>query len=321
MYKPPYEITSLILRLIQQIAKELGFLQGAKIKTSPLYLRKKNKIKTIQSSLSIEGNSLSIDQMTALLEGKRIIAPEKDITEVQNAIKTYNIINQYNPLLCQDLLKAHKLMMASLIADNGRWREISVGIIKGDKIAHIAPPAKRVPHLINALFEFINYNNNVPWLIKACIFHYELEFIHPFSDGNGRIGRLWQQLILMKEDDIFEYIPIETLVKNKQQEYYDVLSKCDAVGNSTLFIEFMLNQILSSLQIYSSNIVSEINDPESRILYAQQYFKMSWFSRKQYILLHKNISSATASRDLKQGILDGHLISNGTKNQTLYKFT
>lgn len=320
-YKPPFKITNIVLELLQNVSRELGFLVGAKLKPSPIALRKKNTIKTIQSSLSIEGNSLSIDQITAILEGRRIIAPKKDIIEVKNAIETYSKIPQFNPLSIKDLLKAHKLMMKSLIEDNGLWREKAVGIMKGSKVTHIAPQAKRVPTLMDELFNFLKDKNNVPWIIKACIFHYELEFIHPFSDGNGRIGRLWQQIILMKEDKIFEYIPIETLIKNNQQEYYNILSKCDKAGESTLFIEFMLKQILTSLKIYSENIISKINDPISRLAFAKEYFKETWFTRKKYILLHKDISSATASRDLKEGILKKILSMSGSKNQTLYKFT
>lgn len=319
-YIPPHKITNKILDLAQNVTRELGFLAGAKLKSSPITLRKKNKIKTIHASLAIEGNSLSIDQITAILEGKRIIAPQKDIVEVTNAIKLYDILNEFDPLVINDLLKAHQLLMNTLISDNGKWRAGGVGIMAGSKVTHIAPSAKRVSFLMNELFNFLKNTKNISWLIKACIFHYELEFIHPFSDGNGRMGRLWQQLILMKEDEIFEYIPIEILIKNNQQEYYNILSACDNAGESTLFIEFMLQQILSSLKFYSQNIVSNINNLESRLNYAKENFKETLFTRKDYILLHKNISTSTASRDLKDGITQQLLIKTGENNRTLYQF-
>lgn len=319
-YQPPFNINNNILKLAQDISKALGFLSGAKLRAQPTQLRKSNKIKTIQSSLSIEGNSLTLKQITAILQGQRVLAPKKDISEAQNAIKVYEELNSYNPLSLKDFLNAHKVMMDGLITDNGKWRSSAVGIMQASKVAHLAPPAKRVGILMNDLFSFLKSSKALSWLIKACVFHYELEFTHPFSDGNGRMGRLWQQVILMQEDVIFEYLPIETLIKENQQQYYKVLGICDKAGESTIFIEFMLEQTLSALTDYNDNILSTVTTPSTRLEYAKECFANKTFSRKDYLLLHKDISTATASRDLKYASEKGSLYKLGNKNQTLYKF-
>ena len=319
-YRPPFRITNNILTLVQDISKALGFLSGAKLRDKTLCLRKSNKIKTIQSSLSIEGNSLTVEQITDVLEGKRILAPKKDIEEAKNAIKVYDNLKNYDPLSIKSLLEAHKIMMGSLMPSSGKWRSSGVGIIQGEKVAHVAPPAKRVSILMEQLFSFLHIEKEISWTLKACIFHYELEFIHPFTDGNGRIGRLWQQLILMKEDSIYEYLPIETLIKNNQLLYYEVLGKCDQEGEATLFIEFMLERISEILSSYNRKNVSQVNTLKERLYFAKDYFKDKKFTRKEYILLHKDISTATASRDLVLGVSKRYLKKNGQKNQTQYRF-
>lgn len=318
--KPPFQVSNKILTLLQDIAYELGILSGAKLSLPAVKLRKSNQIKTIHSSLAIEGNSLSLDQITDIINGKLVLGPKNDIIEVNNAIKLYNNLHKLNPLSIDCLLEAHRLLMQELIVDNGYFRASGVGIFKGNQIAHIAPKVNRVPLLINKLFQFIKENKDIPWLIKACVFHYELEFIHPFSDGNGRMGRLWQQLLLMKANPIFKYISVEVLIKNEQSEYYDVLAECDKVGESSLFIEFMATQILRALHLYVNNVVSQVKTPKSRLEFAKIKLPNSWFSRKDYILLHKDISSASASRDLIFGVKEGILTHKGIKNQTCYKF-
>ncbi|WP_417904949.1 Fic family protein [Candidatus Tisiphia endosymbiont of Micropterix aruncella] len=318
--KPPFQVSNKVLTLLQDIAYELGILSGAKLSLPAVKLRKSNQIKTIHSSLAIEGNSLSLDQITNIIDGKPVLGSKNDIIEVNNAIKLYNNLHKLNPLSIDYLLEAHRLLMQELIVDNGYFRASGVGIFKGDEITHIAPKASRVPLLMDKLFQFIKQNKDIPWLIKACVFHYELAFIHPFSDGNGRMGRLWQQLLLMKADPIFKYIPVEVLIKNEQSEYYNVLAECDKAGESTLFIEFMATQILKTLQLYVNNVVSPVKTPKSRLEFAKIKLPNSWFSRKDYILLHKDISSASASRDLIFGVKEGILTYKGIKNQTCYKF-
>src|SRR3989338_8030776 len=231
-YTPPFAITPKILKLLQDIVKEIGILEGRRLVNIPLNLRRANNIKTIQASLAIEGNTLSVEQITDLLAGKRVLGPEQDIVEVKNALQVYDSLLDFNPMNSEDLLKAHKTLMQSLILENGSWRSTDVGILKSCKVSHVAPPSRRVPGLMQDLFAYIN-TADIPWILKACIFHYELEFIHPFQDGNGRMGRLWQQLLLMKEDPIFRYVPVEVLVKEHQNDYYRVLGESDAAGEST----------------------------------------------------------------------------------------
>ncbi len=319
-YMPPFKITPYILKLIQEIAKDLGIIAGRHMVDVPFELRRENRIKGIQASLAIEGNTLSLNQVTDILDGKRVLGPQKDILEVKNALAVYAHIDGLDPVSEDDLLKAHGLLMQGLASESGRWRSGAVGIFKGSEVSHVAPPAKNVPYLMQDLFEFLGKNQEVSWLIKACIFHYELEFIHPFMDGNGRIGRLWQQLILMKEDPLFQYLPFEVLIKMNQQEYYDVLGECDRQGESTLFIEFSLKIIRESLSSYVKEVPVLPQDATSRLYYAQKNITEIWFSRKDYQQIHKTISTATASRDLLFGVDQGILAKQGDKNQVRYKF-
>lgn len=318
---PPFAISAAVLSLSNAIVHELGVLSGAKLSPVPVTLRRSNRIKTIQSSLAIEGNTLTVEQITQIMDGKRIFGPKKDIEEVNNAIMLYEMLPQINPLSIVALKKAHKTLMKGIIETNGQFRPKNVGIFKGKYVAHMAPPAKRVPGLMNALFGFIKGNSGIPWLIKACVFHYELEFIHPFADGNGRMGRLWQQLLLMKEHSVFEYISVEAIIKQHQKQYYDVLGQCDSAGDSTQFIEFSLKQILGALQQYTAIATTAVNTPESRLEFAVKTLKDTWFSRKDYLQLHKDISTATASRDLVHGVKTAMLSKRGEANQVRYRFS
>jgi len=317
---PPFTITPIILNFTKEIGHKLGLLEGLRIDPVPVKLRKDNQIKTIQSTLSIEGNSLGLEEVQSILEGKLIIAPKKDIIEVKNAIDLYNSLHTLNPLSIQSFKHAHKVLMANLIVANGSFREKGVGIFKGKEVSHVAPPAKKVAELIDNLFKYLKSEHLTSWLIKSCVFHYELEFIHPFTDGNGRMGRLWQQLILMKENPIFEYLSVESLIKQSQQEYYLVLAQCDKDGESTQFIEYSLEQINKALGEYLQAIAGKPMDAGARLHFAQSKFKDNWFSRKEYIHILKNVSSATASRDLQQGIHSQMLEKRGEKNTTRYRF-
>jgi Fic family protein len=317
-YKPPFTITSKIFALSQEVSHVLGALEGARLAIVPIKLRKENSIKTIQASLSIEGNTLSTEQVSHILEGKPVIGPKKDIIEVHNAIETYAYFDKLDPLSIKDFLQAHKLLMKGLIEEAGQWRLKGVGIFQGTQVKHMPPQAKRVPYLMNDLFWFLKNDKETPWLLKACIFHYELEFVHPFSDGNGRMGRLWQQLILTKENPIFKYVTVEELIKARQGEYYGVLAECDKEGASTKFVEFSLSLILEALQNYRSVTSPTINDSRSRVGYAKDNLSDKWFSRKDYMDVFKDVSTATASRDLLLGVEEGILKKRGTKNQTYY---
>lgn len=246
-YNPPFTITNEMLSLVADIAETVGELNALMSQDAPHpMLRKENRIKTIQSSLAIENNSLSIEQVTAILEGKRVIAPPTDIQEVKCAISAYDLLPTINPFNPKDLLKAHQVMMNGLVRENGRFRSGGVGVVGNQGVVHIAPSPMMVPQLIGQLFEWISTTQVHP-LISSCVFHYEFEFIHPFADGNGRMGRLWQTALLARWKPIFAWIPVESMVKEHQEEYYKTISFCDKVGNSTKFIEFLLSCIRQTI--------------------------------------------------------------------------
>lgn len=245
-YEPPFKITNRILNLIANISEMIGkFNVSDKTKYS-LRLRKENRIKTIHSSLAIENNTLSIEQVTAIINGKRVLGMPQEIQEVKNAYETYEHMLELNPFSIIDLLKGHGMMMQSLASEAGRFRSGGVGVFNGDKLIHMAPPAKLVRGHIENLLEWTK-NADLPMLIKSCVFHYEFEFIHPFQDGNGRIGRMWQTLLLSILNPMFIYLPIESLIKERQQEYYVALSKADSIGDSSAFVEFLLQVISDTL--------------------------------------------------------------------------
>jgi len=315
--KPPYDITSTILNQLTTISEKLGEVNAAHLQKPSPELRKKNRVKTIRASLEIEGNTLTEEQITAIIENKRVVGPKKDITEVLNAIKLYEQLPTYKPTTQKSFLAAHQLLMKDLIKGAGKYRKKAVGIVKGEEIAHIAPPAANVPYLMKDLFTYLKEEED-PVLIKSCVFHYEALFIHPFMDGNGRMARLWQTLILLKTYPVFEYLPFETIIKDRQDQYYEVLSLCDKMAKSTLFIEFILQAINESLgellQLQTPNKTTS-----QRMDYFLSVFKGTSFTRKDYLLVFKNISAATASRDLRYAV-DKELVKKvGDKRLTRYE--
>ncbi|WP_281239106.1 Fic family protein [Flavobacterium praedii] len=313
--KPPYDITLKILKLISSISEKIGEVNANYLNKQSPQLRKQNRIKTIHSSLQIEGNTLTEEQITALIENKRVIGPKKDVLEVLNAIMVYDKLEEYKFSSDKNFLKAHLELMNGLIESAGKYRKQGVGIVKGTKVEHIAPPHENVPHLMKDLFKYLKDSDELT-LIKSCVFHYEMEFIHPFLDGNGRMGRLWQTLILMSEYPIFEFLPFETLISQTQDDYYKSLSLSDKSGKSTYFIEYMLDVIdksLGSLLNYNNRILKDLDRLE--------YFLklgIKEFTRKDYMNIFKDLSSATASRDLKKGIELNMLESVGNLNKTKY---
>ena len=313
--KPPYEITQNILKLITSISEKIGEVNANYLNKQSPTLRKQNKIKTIHSSLQIEGNTLSQEQITALIENKRVIGPKKDVTEVLNAIKVYQNLESFKATDEKSFLNAHQIMMKGLITNPGKYRNKSVEIVKGLEVAHVAPPFENVPFLMKDLFAYLKKSDEIT-LIKSCVFHYEMEFIHPFLDGNGRIGRLWQTIILMEKYPVFEFLPFETLINKTQKEYYQSLALSDKAGNSTVFIEYMLqviDQSLGELLNFNNRTLREID----RIEY---FLKISanQFTRKDYMNTFKDISSATASRDLKKATELNLITKQGKDNQTVY---
>lgn len=317
--KPPYTITSRILNLIASISEKIGEVKAARLINPPTELRKRNRIKTIQSSLEIEGNTLTIEQVTDLINNKRILAPEKDILEVKNAINVYDKLDTFNVYKLDSLCRAHKILMHGLLDNPGQIRSTSVGIVKGEHITHIAPPGDRVYPLINDLLKYLKNDKDI-LLIKSCVFHYEFEFIHPFLDGNGRLGRLWQTLILRKYSKVFEFLPVEILVKERQRDYYNILALSDSQGNSTSFIEFMLEIVDTTLNnlLKTQNITIKNID---RVLLFKDIIGEKPFSRQDYLRHNKEISSATASRDLKDAVNKGILKKTGDKRTSQYVFT
>ena len=313
---PPYQITPEILKLIASVSEKLGHINAKYLDKPSVKLRKENQIKTIHSSLSIEGNTLTTDQITALLDKKRVIGPEKDVNEVLNAINVYQRLNSFNPTSSTSFLKAHKMLMNGLITDNGKYRTSGVGIVSGNQMTHMAPPSENVSYLMNDLFDFLKESNEIA-LIKSCVFHYEMEFIHPFMDGNGRMGRLWQTLLLMQDYPVFEFIPFENIIHKTQNEYYQALSASDKLGASTPFIEYMLQVINNALHIMLESS-PQILSAEDRLRYFVERCKPE-FSRKDYLSVFKEISTATASRDLKLGIELGMFEKEGDKIKTIYR--
>ena len=313
---PPYEITSEILKSITSISEKIGEINANYLNRPSPKLRKQNRIKTIHSSLKIEGNTLTEEKISALIEKKRVLGPKKDVLEVLNAIEIYENLENYSSDNAKSFLKAHQNLMKNLIDDAGKYRNQNVGIVKGSKVEHLAPPFENVPFLMIDLFEYLKSSEEIE-LIKSCVFHYEMEFIHPFLDGNGRMGRLWQTLILMEKYPIFEFLPFETMISKEQEKYYQALAQSDKSGNSTKFIEYMLNVIdvsIGKLLDFNNRTLTE----KDRLEYFISLNKNE-FSRIDYMDVYKDISSATASRDLKKGLELNLLDKIGEKNKTKYK--
>ena len=256
-YQPPYTITSKIIYLIAQISENIGRLTVLEEIQDSLKLRKANRIRTIQGSLAIEGNTLSTEQITAILNGKTVIAPPKEVQEVRNAIKAYEAFQQWQPSQEADLLQAHQFLMTGLIDEVGQYRHGGVGVMSGDRVVHMAPPANQINRLMVDLLDWLN-DSEVHPLIQSSVFHYEFEFIHPFADGNGRMGRLWQTLILSRWNPIFANIPVESLIYQNQKAYYEALQASTDRIDSAPFIEFILQMILDA--ILSSNNTAQDSD-------------------------------------------------------------
>ena len=243
---PPFTITSKIVNLIAKISEQVGGLNASLLNSSP-QLRKQNRIKTIAGTLAIEGNQLTEEQITAIIEGQKVLGSARELAEVAGAISAYDALPELQPHKINDLLKAHNLMMSGILIDAGKFRNKAVGIHKGNKVHHIAPPAHQVSGLMADLVNWLKKSQDHP-LITSSVFHYEFEFIHPFTDGNGRLGRLWQTLILSKWHPLFLALPLESIIKDNQQKYYQALEQADKEGNSVAFIDFMLLTISETLE-------------------------------------------------------------------------
>lgn len=261
-YEPPFHMSNSIIDLLMSISEQLGRITVLQPDNVTPRLRKENRIRTIHSSLAIEHNSLSREQVTAIINGKKVLGNPNEIKEVQNAYQAYELMLSLDPYSMDDLLNAHRLMMQDLIKENGKFRSGAVGVYEGDRVIHVAPPAKFVARQIKDLISWYQ-KSDLQTLIKSAIFHYEFEFIHPFADGNGRMGRLWHTVLLGEWKEIFYWLPIEDLIRTRQNEYYDALGKSDKNGDSSEFVQMMLNVIHDTLKDYEDNadqVIDQEND-------------------------------------------------------------
>ncbi len=266
-YSPPFVITPGIVADVAEIAERLGRSAVAAESAGALRLRRVNRIRTIHGSLAIEGNTLNEQQISAILEGKPVIAPPREIQEVRNALLAYEHFPSWDPAGEEDLLAAHDLLMLGLVERPGAYRHGGVGVMSGDQVVHMAPPADRVAILMGDLLAWLSRAEVHP-LIASCVFHYEFEFIHPFEDGNGRMGRLWQTLILSRWNPLFADLPVESIIYAHQQDYYRALAESNAEGASTLFVEFMLGVIREALMSASTEQATEQATEQVRNLLA-----------------------------------------------------
>jgi len=300
-YQPPYTITPEILNRVAEISEAVGRLAVLSSEVRALRLRRINRIRTIHGSLAIEGNTLSEAQITAILEGKRVIAPPREVQEVKNALSAYDRFDTWRPEVEKDLLEAHRVLMSNLIDEVGVYRSSGVGVMAGGQVIHMAPPAERVPQLMGDLFRWLATTDAHP-LIASSVFHYEFEFIHPFADGNGRMGRLWQSLILARWNPLFADTPVESLVFEHQAEYYQVLQESYQQADSAPFIAFMLRMILEAVTTSAPQVSPQVS-PQVRKLLAVIQGEMSREALQSALGLLDRKSFR--ERYLKPALIDG----------------
>ena len=310
--KPPFEITNQMIDYIAEIAELVGNLNVTNRLTANPTLRRSNRIRTIHGSLAIEQNTLSLEQVTAVLNGKRVLAPPKDIAEVKNAYEIYERLDELDPYSVDDLLIAHGIMTRGLVEESGMFRTRPVGVVDSEGyVLHFGTLPQYVPDLVMELLEWAK-TSEVHMLIRSCVFHYELELIHPFADGNGRVGRLWHTLLLSKWNPVFAWLPVESIIHDRQQEYYDAINASNDAGESTPFIGFMLSAIKASL-IEAINLNDEMSDGKI------DKTTLRWNKIQEYLQTHDyimnadvrelcGVSAATANRILAGFVIDDRLI-------------
>jgi len=309
-----------MLHLCTEISRLIGKCEGLDLLKPQPKLRKSNRIKTIQGSLAIEGNTLRLDQITAVLDGKLVIGDKREILEAKNAVAAYDLLAKLKPYSLTSFFKAHKILMNGLVPSAGQFRTTNVGILQGKNVAHAAPQPKHVPKLMDQLFDFLKNENETHPLILSAIIHYEIEFIHPFIDGNGRMGRLWQSVLLSQFHPIFEFTPVESVVKKRQEEYYQALGASDKSGSVNSFIEFSLQTIRDALASLVHEARPKPLSVADRLEIAREKFNATEFTRKDYLQIFKTIATATASRDLAFAFKQKYLSKVGQKRVTKYRF-
>jgi Fic family protein len=317
---PPFRITRRILSLCAELGRLVGRCDVGVGALAEPRLRRGNRVRTIQGSVAIEGNTLSVQQVTDVMDGKRVAGPANEIREVKNAIAAYALAPGLDPISPTDFLRAHATLMRGLVRDAGRWRAGDVGVLRGSKVGHIAPRAPRVPGLMHQLLAAMAADRDTPAMVKACVAHYEIEFIHPFSDGNGRMGRLWQHVILLGESPVFALVPTESVIRDHQAEYYAALGRADRDGHSTVFVEFGLEVLKTALEDVVASLRPRAPDASQRLSAAHAHFGRRGFSRRDYLALHRGIQTATASRDLRAATAAGVLERAGDKATARYRF-
>ena len=304
--KPPFEITTAILDEVAEIAELVGHVNASLGLSANPMLRRSNRIRTIYSSLAIEQNTLSLEQVTAVLSGKRIIAPPKDIAEVKNAYEIYEMMGSLDPYSVDDLLTAHDVMTRGLVDESGCFRSRSAGVAdKQGNVLHFGTLPDYVPGLVMELLDWVR-DSDFHMLIKSCVFHYELELIHPFADGNGRIGRLWHTLLLTQWKPMFAWLPVEFMIHDRQDEYYQAINRSNNEAESTAFIEFMLSAIkealLEAVQIGNTENMSA---EEQRWLQIERFLKKHGTITNADVREMLGVSSATANRILVKNVEEG----------------
>lgn len=306
--KPPFEITTAILDDIAEIAELVGHVNASQDLSANPTLRRTNRIRTIYSSLAIEQNTLSLDQVTAVLNGKRVIAPPKDIAEVKNAYEIYEMMESLNPYSVDDLLSAHGVMTRGLVDESGCFRSGPVGVVdKQGNILHFGTLPDYVPGLVMELLNWVR-ESDFHMLIKSCVFHYELELIHPFADGNGRIGRLWHTLLLTQWKPMFAWLPVESIIHDRQDEYYRAINRSNNEAASTSFIEFMLSAMKEALME-----AVQVRNTENMSREDQRWYQIKRFLKKNGTITNANVreifrvSSSTANRILAKMTDDGKI--------------
>ena len=306
--KPPFEITTAILDDIAEIAELVGHVNALQDLSANPTLRRTNRIRTIYSSLAIEQNTLSLDQVTAVLNGKRVIAPPKDIAEVKNAYEIYEMMESLNPYSVDDLLSAHGVMTRGLVDESGCFRSGPVGVVdKQGNILHFGTLPDYVPGLVMELLNWVR-KSDFHMLIKSCVFHYELELIHPFADGNGRIGRLWHTLLLTQWKPMFAWLPVESIIHDRQDEYYQAINRSNNEAESTIFIEFMLSAMKEALME-----AVQVRNTENMSREDQRWYQIKRFLKKNGTITNADVremfrvSSSTANRILAKMTDDGKI--------------
>ncbi|PID44297.1 MAG: cell filamentation protein Fic [Proteobacteria bacterium] len=329
MQKPPFTITNAALNLMVKIAEKIGQLQVAYAQN--LHLRKNNRLRSIQASLAIENNSMSLEQVTDIINGRQVLGEPREIQEVKNAFDAYENIPNLSPYCVEDFLQSHHLMMRSLIDNAGQFRKGDVGIFNAQgKVMHIGARPEFVPGLVADLFAWAR-QDDTPALIKSCVMHYEVEVIHPFADGNGRMGRLWQTVLLSADNPVFAWLPIETMVYRHQADYYATLAQADAHNDSTVFIEFILSVILQTIENYplkqtsdkTSDIASDKLSTNEQIAYQYiaDYLQQHPHITNQQAQKLLDKSPATVRRYLKSLVDCGLLTATGKNKARIYTLT